>query len=137
MRSKLGEPAINMTPMIDVVFQMIIFFVCTAELDKQTFDKNVILEWAKHGQEVEEAHPLTVTVNIRDNGDITIGGTGLSLAGYRQFMRTMAGRYGGQNIPVVIRGDKGARHSHIKAIMDVCKGVGIWKVSFAAIKEQG
>lgn len=137
MRKKLGDPEINMTPMIDVVFQMIIFFVCTAELDKQTFDENVILEWAKSGQEVEEVHPLTVTVNIRDDGLVTIGGTGLSIVAYRQFMRTMAGKYGGQNIPVVIRGDRNSKHAHIKAIMDVCKGVGIWKVSFAAIKQEG
>ena len=137
MRKKLGDPELNMTPMIDVVFQMIIFFVCTAELDKQTFDKNVILEWAKNGQEVEEVHPLTVTVNVRENGDVTLGGTGLSIDGFRAFMTTMAGRYGGQNIPVVIRGDRNSRHVHIKSVMDVCKGVGIWKVSFAAIKEEG
>ena len=137
MRRKLGEPAINMTPMIDVVFQMIIFFVCTAELDKMVLDKNVVLEWARHGQAEDEKHPLTVTVNVRANGDVTLGGTRLSMAGFHGFMRTMANRYGGQNIPVIIRGDQSVEHSHISAIMDVCKGVGIWKVSLAAIKQKG
>ena len=36
MRKRTEEPGINMTPMIDVVFQLIIFFVTTVDLEAKT-----------------------------------------------------------------------------------------------------
>ena len=137
MRKKLGDPSLNMTPMIDVVFQMIIFFVCTAALEKQSFDEDVELEWARDGQKVEETHPLTVNVNVRSNGDITIAGAIMTQGQFKQIMRHTVNNYGAGNIPVVIRGDLRSFHSHIRSVMDICKSLGIWKVSFAAIKEKG
>ena len=46
MKKRKVLPGINMTPMIDVVFQMIIFFICTSELEKNFDTKMVTLEWA-------------------------------------------------------------------------------------------
>lgn len=137
MRKKLGEPSLNMTPMIDVVFQMIIFFVCTAQLEQQQFDEAVQLEWARDGQAIEDAAPLTVQVNVRRDGAITIGGALMDRTTFRGIMRNTVRRYGAANIPVVIRGDRESVHGAIRDVMDICKEMGIWRVSFAAIKEQG
>ena len=125
-----------MTPMIDVVFQMIIFFICTSELEKFDVDKSVDLHMAPHGKQVEQRDPLTVTVNIRDSGEIVISGFSLTPATFRGVMATSVARHG-VGIPVVIRGDKDTAHQHIRNVMDICKDVGIWRVSFAAIKQEG
>ena len=45
---------INMTPMIDIVFQMIIFFVLTIDMDKKQFDDRIKLAMAPHGKPVEK-----------------------------------------------------------------------------------
>ena len=37
MRQKAEPDAVNLTPMIDIVFQMIIFFVYTIDLDREKF----------------------------------------------------------------------------------------------------
>jgi len=134
MKRQKPLPGINMTPMIDVVFQMIIFFICTSELEKVSFDEQITLEWARDAQQVEQQNPLTVTVNVRDNGTISISGIELSsLALFRGIMENTVARHG-TGVPVVIRGDLNASHQHIRQVMDVCKSVGIWKVSFAAVK---
>ena len=129
-------PGVNMTPMIDVVFQMIIFFICTSELEKFDIDKSVELQQAPHGRQVDQQNPLTVTVNVRDDGAILISGFQLSAAQFRGVMATSVARHG-TGIPVVIRGDRRAAHQQISTVMDVCKDVGIWRVSFAAIKQEG
>ena len=38
-------------------------------------------------------------------------------------------------VPVVIRGDGMAKHSMIRAVMDICAKNGIWKLEIAAQKE--
>ena len=125
-----------MTPMIDVVFQMIIFFICTIDLDKEKFDKNVTLEWARTAEAVEDQDPLTITVNVRQDGVITIGGTRLNPGAFRAILRNAVARYG-TRVPVVIRGDRDVLHGRVRELMDACKSVGIWKVSFAAIVSEG
>ena len=41
----------------------------------------------------------------------------------------------GYNFPVLVRGDKRAKHKDIRKVMDICASVGIWKIQFAAIQE--
>ena len=136
MRKQRPLPPINMTPMIDIVFQMIIFFIFTIQLDKDVIDKNVKLEWARDARAVEDVAPGTVSVNIRDDGTISIAGNYMNLPTFKAIMQTTANRMGG-SFPVVIRGDKGTPHAHVRQVMDVCKGVGIWQVSIAALKAKG
>ena len=135
-RTTRRPPGINMTPMIDVVFQMIIFFICTSELEKFDADEKVRLNMAPHGQKVEERDPLTVTVNVRSDGDIRIGGFALTPQTFRGVMATSVARHG-TAIPVVIRGDFRVAHQQIRTVMDACKEVGIWRISFAAVKQKG
>jgi biopolymer transport protein ExbD len=136
MRKRPPLPGINMTPLIDVVFQMIIFFICTIELEKDIFDPAVTLAWARDAQAVEEQDPRTVTVNLRRDGSVVIAGTLLpNTATFRALMQNSVNRHG-TGIPVVIRGDRDVSHAHVRALMDACKAVGIWRVSFAALKEQ-
>ena len=136
MKKRKPLPGINMTPMIDVVFQMIIFFICTSELEKKAFDEKVNLEWARDAQAVEKQDPLTVTVNVRADGSLSISGFSLDRPTLRGVMENTVARHG-TRVPVVIRGDLAAEHQAVREVMDICKGVGIWKVSFAAIKAKG
>ncbi len=125
-----------MTPMIDVVFLIIIFFICTIDLEKDKIDKNVRLEWARNAQAVGEEDPLTVTVNVRTDGSVVIGKRKMSPRTFQAILQKTVNRYG-TGVPVVIRGDREVLHQHISALTDVCKTVGIWKVKFAAIISEG
>ena len=57
---------LNMTPMIDVVFQLIIFFIVTINI-ADTKDENIQLEFGYHGQEVktsEQSDTSAVTIDV-------------------------------------------------------------------------
>lgn len=140
MRRKKGgygseEGGINMTPMIDVVFQMIIFFVCTIDLDKKKFDERIKLSMAPHGKAVEKKDPRTMIVDVNRKGQIGIANTYMDRATFTKIMANAVNRYG-QTMPVVIRGDGLTRHRDVRKVLDVCSKVGLWKVKFAAIKDK-
>ena len=129
------EMGINMTPMIDVVFQLIIFFVTTVDLQNKALDTKLRLAMAPHGRAVEKKDPREIVVDVDDQGRISIARRYLSADTLRTVLRKAVAEYG-QTIPVIIRGDVGTRHKEVKAVMDACAGAGLWKVKFAALKEK-
>jgi biopolymer transport protein ExbD len=135
MRRQMEEAGMNMTPMIDVVFQLIIFFVTTVDLQSKALDTKIRLAMAPHGPVVEKKDPREIVVDVEGDGRISIARVYMSQAVLKSVLRKAVGEYG-QTIPIIIRGDGKAKHEDIKAVMDACKAAGLWKVKFAAIKEQ-
>ncbi|HDL77523.1 MAG TPA: biopolymer transporter ExbD [Lentisphaerae bacterium] len=129
-----GGGAINMTPMIDIVFQMIIFFICTAELERTAVDETIKLALAPHGPAVEKKDPRTIVVDVDARGHIKIARVPLSVSTLKAILRKAVAEYG-QGTPVVIRADGKTRHESIRRVMDACAAAGLWRVKFAAIKE--
>ena len=133
-RTSSSSGAINMTPMIDIVFQMIIFFVLTVEMERDALDERVRMAMAPHGPLVEERDPRTVTIDVNDRGELSVGRVPLSPGQLRSIMRNTVAIHG-QSMPVVIRGDVETTHQHIKNAMDICTQAGLYRISFAAIKQ--
>ncbi len=125
----------NMTPMIDIVFQMIIFFVCTVQLEKDAVNEQIRLAMAPHGPEVQQKNPLTVTIDVDGAGQISIARRVYSEAGLYAVLAKTVSDYG-TIVPIVIRGDGRTRHSDVKRVMDTCTKARIWKIKFAAIKDR-
>ena len=123
-----------MTPMIDVVFQLIIFFVCTADMQQKSIDESIKLALAPHGKPVEQKDPREVTIEVDNKGRISIARTYMSPEYLYTVMRKTVNDHG-QSTPVVIRGDGLAKHEAVRQIMDACTRAGLWKVKFAAVKE--
>jgi len=134
-RGFIGETDINMTPMIDIVFQMIIFFVCTVELERQAMLESMQMPLSPHGPAVEKKVPGTVTIDVDENGFVYISRTRMSL-GTLKAVLTRTASVNGRLVPVVIRADGRTRHEHVRRVMDTCKDIGFWRVKFAAIKDK-
>ena len=124
-----------MTPMIDIVFQMIIFFVLTIQMDKQSTLETINLALSPHGPTVEQKDPRTVTFDVDKDGQIYLARVPLSFSRFQKIMTKTRQQYG-QSVPVVIRGDGKTEHRHIRKAMDACKAAGFWKVKFSAIKDK-
>ena len=135
MRKQYPDAKLDMTPMIDVVFQLIIFFVVTAAMQNKALETNVRMAMAPHGPVEEVKDPRTVVVDVDKNGKISIMKTNLSEAQLLSVL-VKARNSTGQSTPVVIRGDGEAQHDAIKRVMDVCGKAGLWKLRFAALKEK-
>jgi biopolymer transport protein ExbD len=122
-----------MTPMIDVVFQLIIFFIVTIKME-QDYNPDIQLADAKDGPAIEKEDPHTMIVEVDRRGWISIHGAQLTQRKFYRIMQARYRRYGA--FPVLIRGDWRAKHRDIRAVMDICTSCGIWRINFAAIKER-
>ena len=132
-----------MTPMIDVVFELIIFFVVTLT-EAQRKDETIELEDGKHGIVLtpEELPPTHMQIDIasRDKkgkilpkGRITMGDREITPDEIGRRVKERMRKVG--EVPVLIRADYNCRHEAVRRVMDACTANGIWKISFMAVGE--
>ena len=142
-RKSQENPQLDMTPMIDVVFELIIFFVVTLT-EAQRKDETIELEDGKHGIVLtpEELPPTHMQIDIasRDKkgkilpkGRITMGDREITPDEIGRRVKERLRKVG--EFPVLIRADYNCRHEAVRRVMDACTANGIWKISFMAVGE--
>jgi len=120
--SEAEDLVINLTPLIDVVFLLLIFFmVSTTFLDPER-EIEVELPTAESAGEPQEA-PDEIILNILEDGQITYQGDKVlqdELVGILK----RAAQHDPQT-PVTIRGHRQARHESVVSVMDACGIAGL------------
>ncbi|MEI6645248.1 MAG: biopolymer transporter ExbD [bacterium] len=123
--------------MIDVIFQIIIFFVCTASMQDNSRDAQVKLASAPHGKAETEKNPLQVEIEVSSRGRLTVGRSPLTDGELYSVIKKAINESRPQQVPVVIRADGRATHAMVRKAMDTCTAAGIMQVKIAALKEKG
>lgn len=127
-----------MTPMIDAIFQLILFFLVTSSFIQ--LERDLTIDLPKQGKELKvKAPPIRpIVVNVRyqpggnayyhvENEPMTLSGLTINLS--RAKIRN-------KERSVVIRGDRNVRWEHIAAVLGSCAHAGITKVAASVeIKE--
>lgn len=130
------ELGFDMTPMIDVTFLLIIFFVMVSELTRMEITADVLLPLADQAN-VEDAPDRTrLVINIEKDGGLFLLGQKRSTDDLRGILAAEAkmalGPDGFSERSVVIRGHKDLKYERVQEIMLECRKQRIWRLSFAA-----
>ncbi len=131
-----ASPGFNMTPMIDVVFLLIIFFLVSSHLAQQEVQLELDLPEAGSGQRPAEEEARRVVVNVlpqaRPEGRIMVGGRLLEEAELAEMIR-YENRRVGRPLEVRIRADRKVPYRVVEPVMVACAEAGVWKVTFAVV----
>ena len=122
--SRGGDDAdINLTPMLDVVFIMLIFFIVTA-----TFIKQPGTDVLRPDAETSEKKPtVSVLVAINATGEIWIDKKQVDAAAVGGMIERLhlENPKGG----LVIQADREAKYEKLKAVLDAARSVGLTQVA--------
>jgi len=125
------EADINITPMLDIVFIMLIFFIVTTSFTKET---GATIIRPEAGQAVALQNG-TILIGVKPNDDIWMAKRQIELREVRQMVeRARAENPEGS---VVIVADKGSRIGTVAQIMDQVKMAGVQGVAISAEKPDG
>lgn len=114
-----------MTPMIDVVFQMLIYFVLTFEIPDKMSQMQV---WRPAGQAPKEAsEPLELTRITVYNGYYALNDTRRSLETLEKAFNRMADLDPTRNVIVVATAD--SKHKELVALLNLLNKAGLQNVS--------
>lgn len=124
----LDEPSMNLTAMLDVVLNILLFYMLASVFPKDERQYDVELP-SVPAAEALAGRPDDMVINVHSDGGITVGGQALSLSELETLLRDARTRYPDQS--VLIRGDG---HSYYQPIMDVmaaCHIAGIRHLAMA------
>jgi len=129
-RRKKIEAKFDMTPFLDVVFLLNIFFMLTATFSPMA-SINVELPKASTAAIVQEVKELYVTVDKND--DIRYDGKRVSVENLNDIFKREARR--GNDREVIIAADKLSSHGTIVKVMELARENGLKKFSIAVKKD--
>lgn len=130
-----GSASINMTPMIDVVFLLIIFFLVSSHLAKQENNVELALPNARSGLD-DAATRETLTVNILASGQWQIAGASVDEQSLPASLRRRV-MQSGELVQLRIRTDRQVPYSRIEPLLRAATAAGIGDIVFSVYQERG
>jgi len=124
------DTQIDMTPMLDVVFIMLIFFIVSTSFVRES------------GVEVNRPQAASATaqskagifVAIKENGEIYIDRKQVDLQRVQDSLAPLLAAQGAAGL--VIQADKSTRHGIVVKVMDAARAAGITQISVATEQPQ-
>ncbi len=123
------DVGINLTPMIDMVFLLLIFFLAATTFASEEVALDLRLPQAKSGQSGKNERPLIV--NVLADGRLDVDGREVTFEALRQKLQSAGERNAEQ--AVLVRGDREAQFGLGVQVLDACRLARIKKVDFAAL----
>ncbi|WP_456448787.1 ExbD/TolR family protein [Thiolapillus sp.] len=122
---------VDMTPLIDVVFLLLIFFMVSTTFDKQTAIKVDLPEASN--QVDENKQPQHIAISIDAKGHYYLNDQELvthDLATLKRALSKAAAE--NKEIPVIVTSDKQAPFQAVMTVMDAAGQLGLTHLSFLA-----
>lgn len=113
---------IDIAPLIDIMFTLIIFFLATTTFEKEERDVKVNLPDTSKSSTLSSA-PKVIVINVREDGSYYLGSETVLLPALQKLLVEAQETKADQK--VLIRGDERALHGHVAAAVMACKTAGI------------
>lgn len=127
--------SINLTPMIDVTFLLIIFFLVSSHLAKQENFLPLELPMAASGIS-DFSDRTTLTIQIPSDGTYMVNSSKVPLDQVRNAILAKMEENGRNPIRIRIRTDKSASYAPIAKLLKVCAATGNSDIVFAVYEDE-
>jgi biopolymer transport protein ExbD len=122
-----------MTPMIDVIFLLIIFFLCVSQFQKAESNEKVQLPEAVSTKEPTEERASRFIVHVLQSGTIIVGGEATPAAQIGPLIARKRDEVAPEPVEVWIRADRNTPYRAVEPILLACAQTNVWKVSFKVV----
>jgi len=115
-------PSPDMTPMIDMIFSLLIFFLVATTFAQAEREINIALPIAKAAGPISTALRELV-VNVDHAGEVVVNGKRTTLEALEQLLRQSVAENAQRK--VTVRGDRNASYGAVVRVLDICKRSGV------------
>lgn len=136
LRPRRREPLdINLAPLIDVVFLLLIFFMVSTTF-KDEARLRIQLPQA-HGQDIPAEEPAMIRLTIDQAGHFLVNDQALTDDRPQTLVHALTGALGERNaLPVLIQADARTPHQAVMTAMDAASQAGLSQIAFAATRPE-
>ena len=124
LETEVESDEINISPLIDMVFILLIFFIVTTVFVEET-GVEVNKPQAASASDLEKN---SILIAITDKGKVVYGGKEVGISGIRSIVRQLVAK---EQMPVIIQADKSASIDLYTRVHDECKLAGAATINLA------
>ncbi len=125
-----NEASIDMSPLIDVVFILLIFFIVTTVFNNEA---GVEVDKPAKMASTNELDRTSIMMAVTKSGQVYYNGRNIGVNGVRSVVQSLqAGS--GEEMPLIIQGDRSAQHGVIMQVVGAATEAGVKSVSFSTLK---
>ncbi|MBW2278888.1 MAG: biopolymer transporter ExbD [Deltaproteobacteria bacterium] len=131
-RGKRVITALEVTPLVDIVFLLLIFFLLTATYVK---NPNLDINLPKASINQVTSRERDITIAITKKGELRYENQEISVEKLEGILRAEYSEHSDSFI--VIRADEGSRHGRVVEVMDLAKRIGFGRLAIATQAKSG
>ncbi len=131
VRKRRDEPKVDMTPMVDVVFLLLIFFMISTTFIETP---GLSIKLPEASTTVAEKAPEELKIYLSQKGKIFMGESEMSMNALKQHLAGYGSR--ASNTTFLLLADKEARHGQVVELMDMAKVAGFSRLAIATEQRQ-
>ncbi len=124
---------IQLTPLIDILFLTLVFFMVTMAYENLESNVDITLPTANTAQQTERSQG-EIFVNLKSDGTIVVNERQMNIAELQEVLNRVSKYFPGGAI--IIRGDQNAMLGRAVEVLDCCRKADIQNVAFAAMTEE-
>jgi biopolymer transport protein ExbD len=132
VRQFKGQATFNITPLIDVVFLLIIFFLAASHLVRAESREAVDLPEASQSDDEETDAPNRLIVTITADRQLHVAGDAVDFAEVERLILA-GGRDNQASFQVRIRADRSVPFRDVQPILLACARAGVRLIKFAVL----
>jgi len=130
-RGRRRKPTIDISPLIDVVFQLLLFYAVTTQFVAEERLKLALPE-AKTAETVQGDRQKVAEVLVTSDGEIVVGGARIREQDLEREIRRLL--EASPERALTIRGDRGASYGTVVKVLDVAREAGAKAINMSAVK---
>lgn len=119
----------QLAPLVDVLFLLVIFFAVTFQASKEEKLMDVSVPAAEEGKDRKQTSVGEIIINVKNDGGIVVNGQPLTTEELLGKLHNISTVFKDQ--AVIIRGDIKTEYDKIIKVLDTCQKAGIWNIAFA------
>jgi len=134
-RQSSEEVGVNLTPLIDVVFLLLIFFMVTTTF---TRDSNLLINLPEASGDPLDVLPEQIEILVARNGAYSVNGRGLVNNQLGTLMNAIEEISAGDNsLPIIITADADTSYQSVVTVMDAVSQLGFSRLNIVTREEAG
>jgi biopolymer transport protein ExbD len=133
-QSRSRNLGFNMTPMIDITFLLVIFFLVASHWSRQEVSIEMNLPTAHSGREPIEDETPRVTVNILPDGKMLLGSQSVEGEELAARLRVENAKHDGR-LEVRLRADRNTPFAQVEPVLKTCADAGISNANFSVTRK--
>ncbi|MGD8484284.1 MAG: biopolymer transporter ExbD [Thioalkalispiraceae bacterium] len=129
-----NEPDLNLTPLIDVVFLLLIFFMVSTTFEKES---EISIELPDATGKAIEKEPFSIEVSIDAQGRYFVNQRRVkdtSIVTLKQAVSQVRGDH--KDPQYIISADKNTPHQAVVKAMDAARQLGLYRLTFATKQDK-